>query len=133
MKGRNGETIDISLLPGPEARSHDFVRLEELTDGWFAIVNPERAVGFGLRWDVAVFPVLGYWQLFHGGPDYPWYGMNYLAALEPAVELPSLEEAAGRGTALTLEPGVPFETEFEATAFRSPLEVCAVGHGGEIR
>ena len=36
--------------------------------------------------------------------------MNYLVALEPAVELPSLEEAARRGTALTLEPGVPFET-----------------------
>jgi len=133
MKGKNGATIDISLLPGPEARSHDFVRLEELRDGWFAIVNPERSVGFALLWDVAVFPVLGYWQLFHGAPDYPWYGMNYLAAMEPAVELPSLEEAARRGTALTLEPGVPFATEFEATAFRSPLEVCAVGHGGEIR
>ena len=45
MKSRSGATIDISLLPGPEARSHDFVRLEELRDGWFAIVNPEKAVG----------------------------------------------------------------------------------------
>jgi hypothetical protein len=133
MHNRSGATIDISRVPGPEARSHDFVRLEELSDGWFAIVNPERKAGFALHWDINVFPVLGFWQLFHGAPDYPWYGMNYLVALEPAVDLPSLEDAALRGTALSLEPALPFNTSFEATAFQRPLEVRAVNVGGVIK
>lgn len=132
VKDRNGEMVDLSFVPGPEAKSHDFVQLDGLSNGWFALVNPEREVGFALRWDVDKFPVLGYWQLFRGGADYPWYGMNYLAALEPTSALPSLAEAASEGKAITMAPGVPLETEIEATAFRKPLEVRSVDYGGEI-
>ena len=103
--------IDLSFFPGPEVKAHDFVQLEGLESGWFALVNPEREVGFALRWDVEKFPVLGYWQLFRGGPDYPWYGMNYLAALEPASSLPSLADAASRGKAITVTPWIPLETQ----------------------
>jgi hypothetical protein len=124
--------LDLSFLPGPEAKTHDFVQLEGLASGWFALVNPEKEVGFALRWDVERFPVLGYWQLFRGGADYPWYGMNYLAALEPASALPSLAEAASKGEALTITPGIPLETTIEATAFRRPLEVRLVEYGGHI-
>jgi len=132
VQGRDGEQIDLSFLPGPEVKTHDFVQLEGLDSGWFALVNPEREVGFALRWDVEKFPVLGYWQLFRGGADYPWYGMNYLAALEPASSLPSLADAASRGKALTVTPGIPLETTIEATAFRKPLEVSSVDFGGNI-
>jgi hypothetical protein len=132
VKGRNGEMIDLSFLPGPEAKTHDFVQLGGLADGWFALVNPETEAGFALRWDIEKFPVLGYWQLFRGGADYPWYGMNYLAAFEPASSLPSLAEAASKGEALSITPGVPLETAIEATAFRRPLEVRWVDYGGTI-
>ena len=47
--------------------------------------------------------------------------MNYLAALEPACDLPSLSEAVSKGTALRLEPGVPLETDLTATVFRGPF------------
>ncbi|HXN21724.1 MAG TPA: DUF4432 family protein [Candidatus Dormibacteraeota bacterium] len=127
---RGGHPLDLSMIPGPEAGSQDFVRLEDLADGWFAIVNPGRQVGFAFRWDVRLFPVLGFWQVFRGAPDYPWYGMNYLAALEPACDLPSLKEAAARGTAIRIEPGRSVETELEATVFRSPLEVKTVKSKG---
>ena len=133
LRGRDGASIDLSIVPAPETRSHDFVRLEEALEGWFAIVNPQRKVGFALRYDARLFPVLGFWQVWRGGVDYPWYGMNYMAALEPASDLPSLAEAARKGTALSLTPGEMMETELEATAFITPLQVNSVESGGNVR
>lgn len=133
VRGRNGQNIDLSLAPAPETRSHDFVRLENLSEGWFAIVNPHRQVGFALRYDEKTFPVLGFWQLWRGGIDYPWYGMNYLVALEPACDLPSLAAAESRKMALRLRPGAKMETNLEATAFVRPLQVSTVECGGIVR
>ena len=113
--GAKGERIDLSIVPPREAQSHDFVRLEGLQEGWFTLANPARGVGFTLRYDQRLFPVLGYWQLFGGGPDYPWYRRHFLAALEPACDLPSLAEAAKHGTAIQLQPHGSIEAMFEAS------------------
>lgn len=133
MRSRNGESIDISYVPGPKTNSHDFVRIENLEDGWFSIVNPARNCGFALRFDPALFRVLGYWQLFNGGPDYPWYGQHFLGALEPASDLPSLADSVARGTAIQLAAGAEIETALEATAFSGLTEVHAVEPGGIVR
>jgi hypothetical protein len=119
--GADGSVVDLSDIPGPEVPSHDFVRLEDLTGGWFAITNPHKDLGFLLRWYHKLFPTLGFWQVFRGGPDYPWYGQPYLVALEPACDLPSLARAAARGTAIRLEPGSPLTTRLEATVFTGPV------------
>ena len=70
VRGMAGECIDLSIVPSYESESHDFVRLENLAAGWFALINLRRKVGFAFRFDAALFPVVGYWQLFGGGPDY---------------------------------------------------------------
>ncbi|WP_187775584.1 DUF4432 family protein [Luteimonas suaedae] len=128
-----GGELDLSVMPDAGAGSHDFIRLDELAGGWFAIVNPMRRVGFALRWDTAVFPMLGMWQVWGGGPDYPWYGTPHLLALEPACDLPSLAAASERGTALALDAGQSLETTLEATVFEGAPEVTWVGPGGELR
>ena len=133
LAGVDGSIVDLSIVPGPDARSHDFVRLDDLSDGWYAIVNPHRGLGFALRWDPALFPTLGLWQLLRGGADYPWYGQPYLMALEPACDLPSLAGAAARGAAIRLEPGAPVTTRFEATVFTGLAEVLSVGKDGNVR
>ena len=115
-----------------EIRSHDFLCLEQFQDGWCAIVNPHRKLGWALRWDTKLFPGLGFWQLFRGGSGYPWYGRYYLAALELLNELLSLTEAVERGTAFCLEGLDSVETVWEATAFSSPLDVKGVLPGGNI-
>jgi hypothetical protein len=127
-----GECIDLSIVPSYESESHDFVRLENLAAGWFALINLRRKVGFAFRFDAALFPVVGYWQLFGGGPDYPWYKQHFLAALEPACGLPSLREAVEHGTALELEGGEMIETTIEATAFDGLDEVHSVEIGGVV-
>jgi hypothetical protein len=132
INSTKNETIDLALIPGPETKSHDFVRLEKFSEGWFALVNPRRKIGFALRWDAKLFPVLGFWQVYRGAMDYPYYGTNYAVALEPACDLPSLSEAARKGTAIVLQPAAPLETAFEATAFCEPLTVNRVQPGGVI-
>jgi hypothetical protein len=133
LAGVDGAIVDASIIPGPEARSHDFVRLDDLAEGWYAITNPHKHVGFALRWDRALFSTLGFWQIYRGAPDYPWYGQPYLIALEPACDLPSLAGAAFRGTAIRLEPEVALTTRFEATVFTDRTEVTSVREGGDIR
>jgi hypothetical protein len=128
----NGRKIDLSAMPAPEVKSHDFVRLTGFEQGWFAIVNPELKVGWALKWDAKKFPVLGFWQLYRGGNGYPWYGMHYLAALEPANDLPSLARAVERGTATILHPGATTSATWEATAFDRPLEVHEIRANGEV-
>jgi Domain of unknown function (DUF4432) len=127
-----GSAVDVSVIPGPEARSHDFVRLDDLAEGWYAVVNPHKDVGFALRWDRALFPTLGFWQIFRGGADYPWYGQPYLIALEPACDLPSLDQAVASGKAIRLEPNMPLTTRFEATVFSGSTDVTSVLADGQI-
>lgn len=127
-----GERIDLSELPPVDIGSHDFVRLDGFSEGWFALVNPARGAGFALRWDRDVFPMLGLWQVWGGGADYPWYGMPHLLALEPACDLPSLSEAVERGTACVLEGGEELQTTLEATVFAAAGKVTRVGPRGAI-
>ncbi|GAB3064708.1 DUF4432 family protein [Stenotrophomonas tumulicola] len=124
--------IDLSVVPEVGTDSHEFVRLDDLSEGWFAIVNPHHEVGFALRWDVGTFPMAGLWQVWGGGQDYPWYGMPHLLALEPASDLPSLSESVRRGTAITLGGGESRYTELEATVFGGHATVTHVGPGGAI-
>ena len=132
MQLRDGSAVDVSVLPAPEIGSHDFLRLEQLQEGWFAVVNPHHKLGWALRWDAKLFSVLGFWQLFRGGSGHPWYSRHYLAALEPINELLSLSEAVERGTAFCLAGLDSIDTVWEATAFSSPPDVKAVLPGGNI-
>lgn len=115
------------------AVTQDFVRADNLSAGWCALFNPRREVGFALRWDETLFPMLGIWRLLGGGPDYPWYGARRMIALEPACDLPSLAKAAAAGTAVRLGPGETRATRLEASAFSGPGDVVDVEWGGAVR
>ena len=86
--GAKPSTCHGSSAP-PEVRSHDMAYLYDLEDGWYALVNSSRGVGFGLRWDKTLFPHLWFWQLYRGGMGYPWFGANYTAA-QVLVPFPTL-------------------------------------------
>jgi hypothetical protein len=82
--------------------------------------------------DTPEFPLLGFWQLCRGGSGYPWHGMHYLAALEPANDLTSLDEAVAREAATVLPAEASTTTTGEATIFSQPLEIHEVRANGEI-
>lgn len=132
LEARDGSSVDLSRLPDDTFRCHDFVQLENLSAGWFAVSDSQRRVAIGLRWDEKLFPVLGYWRLLNGGNDYPWYGSGRLIALEPATDLSSLFESAARGTAIKLAPGEAQDARFEATLFAPPERISMIDWGGRV-
>lgn len=126
-------SADLSRIPGGTANAQDFARLEDIARGWFAIRNVGRGAGVALRWDEKLFPLLGYWRLLGGGGDYPWYGARTMLALEPCCDLPSVADAAARGTAIRLAAGERCATRIEATVFAADAHVVTdVAWGGAM-
>ncbi len=133
VKGRKGETIDLSRFVPPEARSSDMAYLYGLEDSWYAVVNGSRGVGFGLRWERDTFPYLWFWQLYRGGMGYPWYGMNYTSALEPVSSFPpTLSEAIKAKTQIVMSSGAEQRTRLLAVAFADRQDVGGIDPSGKI-
>jgi hypothetical protein len=80
---------------------------------WNAIANPAGEIGFGLRFDPALFRYIWYCQqLGDVAQGYPWWGRTHAAALEPWTSYPTNgpTEAGANGTALELQPGKSLKT-----------------------
>ncbi|RPI97153.1 MAG: DUF4432 family protein, partial [Chloroflexi bacterium] len=103
----SGGAADASIVPayGDES-AQEMAYLTELTDGWYAITNQARRVGFGLRFDHNLYRTIWYWQqLGNVAKGYPWWGRLHTTALEPWTSYPTngLPEAVQNGTALLLQ------------------------------
>lgn len=134
LRGTDGAPFDVTAGPRMDEGAQDFVLLTDLAAPWFALTNDRLGVGVAVRWEDDLFPVLGLWRVAGGVHDYPWWGRSCMLALEPACDLPSLAEAAARGTAVRLAPGKPRTTRIEATLFSPKMAtVVAVDPGGDIR
>lgn len=82
---KQSENLDLRFIPEEGGHTSDMLFLSGLTDGWFALTNRNLRLGFGLTWDVNVFPVLWVWQEFGGTKEHPWYGNTYALGLEPCT------------------------------------------------
>jgi hypothetical protein len=114
---RDGGTVDLSEIPGPEHGSHDDVYLTDLDGGWAEVVNDRLGLGFRLDWDAGVFGWIISWQPFGGARAMPLAGA-YGLGVEPWVSGGNLAQAVGEGTALELAPGESLQTTVVATVLR---------------
>jgi hypothetical protein len=131
-EGRDDWSIDLSKIHGPEVEASEMVFLEDFTDGWFAVTNTDKRVGFAMRYPAEIFKVLWYWQIYRGGRNYPWWSATYNIALEPCVALPRLDQAVKNGQALTLAAGASLEVELLAIAYEGLGVVDRVEADGSI-
>ena len=125
IPGTDGADLDLSRMPPPEARTAEMLYVVGVPEGWYAIANDDLGAGFGLYWDVAIFPHLWYWQVARGAFGYPWYGRTYSMALEPWTSWPGegLAGAVRQGTALHLDAGESRTTTLHALLWegRGPI------------
>jgi hypothetical protein len=132
----DGSTADASVVPGfGETQAQEMAYLAELEDGWYAITNPARGVGFGLRFDRELYRYVWYWQqLGNVAQGYPWWGRVHTAALEPWTSYPTsgLTEAIANGTALVLAPGQEITTALSATAYERRTRVAGITPDGDV-
>jgi hypothetical protein len=130
-----GGELDLRAVPGPEAKRSEWVSLSGMTEGWYGITSSARRVGFGMRWDVAVFPFLWFWQVWGGGPEYPWWGREYDFALEPWTSRPDsgLLEAIRNGTARTIAGGETLSTRLLAVMWDGRDGITGIDEDGRVR
>ena len=137
MPAPDGTVADASLVPAyGEAQAQEMAYLAELQNGWYAITNPARQIGFGLHFDHQLYRYIWYWQqLGDVAQGYPWWGRTHTAALEPWTSYPTngLNEAIANGTAMTLAPGQVVETQLCAVIYTGLDRVGEVTAAGEVR
>lgn len=132
----DGSVADASRVPAyGEVKAQEMAYLAELSEGWYAITNPARHVGFGLHFDSALYRYVWYWQqLGDVAQGYPWWGRTHTAALEPWTSYPTngLTEAIANGTALHLQPGQQIQTKLCAVAYEGLERVSTVTAQGDV-
>jgi hypothetical protein len=135
IQDRHNQPLDLRAIPPVTSRSIDNCYLAEFEQGWIAVSNTQKGVGFGLAWDATVFHYIWLWEALGGGIGYPWYGRTYNIALEPWSSYPcaGLNEAIRRGTALQLQPGKSLDAWLTATAFIGYDEVSSINRQGDVR
>jgi len=128
MVTRSGEGVDGRLIPGPESKGSDEFLLTDLREGWYAITDTEKRVGFAMEWDLATFPYIWFWQALGCGSGYPWFGRMHCCALEPWSSYPlfGLNEAIKTGSQLKLDPHQSRETYLNAIAYSGIERVSQV-------
>lgn len=118
-----GGVVDLSIAPPPRDGSSRRAFL-----GGFAPQNAmlgisNRALDLEARveWDPSVFPYAWYWLEAGGRPGFPWFGTEYVLALEPCTSYPTggltrIRELTG--THVTFAPGETLEREVAVTLGR---------------
>lgn len=132
-----GASVDASVIaPFGAVQAQEMAYLAELTDGWYAITNQHRGIGFGLRFDQNLYRYIWYWQQ-HGNvaQGFPWWGQLHTVALEPWTSYPTggLAEAIANGTAVTLKAGEQLKTSMLAVAYTGKSRVKTITTDGVIQ
>ncbi|MCL4559178.1 MAG: aldose 1-epimerase [Chloroflexi bacterium] len=130
----DGRKIDLSRVPGSDGGFSELLYLTGLSAGWYAVLDPEKQLGFGLAWDEKVLPYLWFWQVYGKSGGYPWYDRAYVIALEPWSSIPNnLDEAIRAGNQIRLKGGGSLSVALTATAITGCETVNSVELDGTIR
>jgi hypothetical protein len=131
VKLRRGGQVDLSKISGPSSRSQDLAFLYGFTEGWYALRSQSKGLGIALAWDPRIFSWLWFWQLYRGGPGYPWWESEYVAAIEPVTSMAiRFSDAIANGTAFRLSGHATLQTELWVHAFEGTSAVTRVDGQG---
>ena len=131
--GPENAVLDLSVVSGPQAGFAELIFLNELSAGWYALINPQTEIGFGLAWDHTVMPYLWFWQVYGQAPGYPWWDRVYVIALEPWTSIPNnLTTALELGTQASIKGGEKLTFACTATAIAGRRQVKSIDLHGEI-
>jgi hypothetical protein len=134
IQDREGNPLDLRIVPPPSGRTMDNCYLYGFDQGWVAVTNANRQIGFGLAWDPSVFKYIWLWQALGGGLGYPWYGRTYNVGIEPWSSYPcsGLLESIENGTALHLEAGQSLDSWLTAVAYSGAENVSFIARDGKV-
>ncbi|MDP7091090.1 MAG: DUF4432 domain-containing protein, partial [Dehalococcoidia bacterium] len=130
----DGDDVDMASFPPKSDRVQDYSVFKNQKEGWYAVTNPDRGVGFGLAYPVDTFKYLWYWQVFGGAFGYPWYGRTYNVGLEPFTSLSSgiPEPGTDERTSMIFKPGETKSATVRAVIYESTTGVSHISQDGEV-
>ncbi|MBA3236087.1 MAG: DUF4432 family protein [Chloroflexi bacterium] len=108
-RGRNGQDVDLRIVPGPDDHSHDDIFVVDLPEGRVVVSDPATGLTVRLDWAVDVFGCLVNWRPL-GGADLPPLTGIYGLGIEPWTSPDDLARATARGDGFVVEPGAPRTT-----------------------
>lgn len=126
--------VDLSCVPDENGGFADLMYLSELKGGWYAVLDPQKSLGFGLAWPKEVFPYLWFWQVYGSAPGYPWWDRVYCIALEPWTSIPNnFMKAVEAGKQAHLRGGGSLTVPLCATVISDRNSVSNIATDGSIR
>lgn len=126
-RNAEGETADLRHILPATSGKRDFVYVTDLDDGWCAVTDTARRIGFGLVFPREVFTSV--WLFMPAGG---WRGLQTLV-LEPCTAWPKdLEVAKVRGTISHLDPGGILECEVTCVAYSGMTGVGRIAPDGTV-
>jgi len=129
-----GNDLDLTKFPAKSERQQSYSVFKNQNEGWYAVTNPDRGVGFGLAYPVDTFKYLWYWQVFGGESGYPWYGRTYNIGLEPFTSLSAgiPEPGSDERTSIMFAPGETRSAAVKAVVYESTTGVSHISPDGEV-
>jgi hypothetical protein len=103
--------------------------LQDLSEGWYALVNQKKRLGFGMAWDKSLFRYLWFWGCYNFRNLSPWYGRAYTVAVEPFTSLP---HAMAPDTLLTIPARGTIRTELKAVVIEGKGNVEKINPDGTV-
>lgn len=130
----SGNPVDLTKFPAKSERLQDYSVFKNQSEGWYAVTNPDKGVGFGLAYPVETFKYLWYWQVFGGGWGYPWYGRTYNVGLEPFTSMAAgaPEPGSDQRTSMIFEAGQKRTATVRAVVFESTTGVTNITPDGIV-
>ena len=119
-RAKDGGTVDLRTIPGPNSPRQLLAYLADFDDGWFSLANPRFGLRVTVRWQAERFPYAWLFQESHASTGYPWYRRAYLVAVEPNTSVPGrgIAAAVESGTACQLAPGASAVAEISVEITR---------------
>ena len=126
-RNSRGDIADLRFVLPAASGLRDFVYVSELTDGWCALTDTERLLGFALIFPKEIFPYV--WLFMPAGG---WRDIHTVI-LEPCTACPKdLNLALERRSLSHLEPGEVLECEVTSLVYTGVDSVGAIGSDGIV-
>lgn len=131
---RNGEKeTDLSIVLGDDANCGDLVYIKDLKEGWYAILDEEKELGFGLAWPKEIFKYIWFWFVYGKSSGYPWWDRTYCLALEPWTSAPSsLAKAMEQNTTIRIKGGESLTVPLTAVVITNANKISNIGINGTV-
>lgn len=131
---KTGRDVDFRQVLPKSARTMDMAYFTELEEPWFSLTNSSQKLGFGMRFDKAIFDSIWCWQVFGGGQGAPWFSQTYNLGLEPFSAWPGhgLAEAHDRGRSKTIPGRGIIHTQLTAVVFTGLSLVDSISESGKV-